>query len=104
MYSYFADPMYVFMDADYKPVRGGKGQHGRGSTSSKTACRARVVFYDERPISVELPNSGCEILYTEPAIRHFRKGAQTGENQPRLSVQVPLFATGDARSRSTPAR
>jgi len=53
-YSYFSDPNYIFMDSDFL-VDG-------------MACE--IVFYEQRPISVELPNSVIrEIIYTEPAVK-----------------------------------
>ena len=46
-YSYFADPMYVFMDDD-----------------------CEVTFYEGNPISVELPTIIVrEVEYTEPAVK-----------------------------------
>ena len=70
-YSYFADPMYVFMDARVQPVRGREGEHGRrASTTSRTASTCELTFYEGKAISVELPNTVVrEVSYTEPAVK-----------------------------------
>ena len=71
-YSYFADPMYVFMDTEYN-------QHeieaeNMGDTLNylvdgmEDVCE--VVFYNGKAISVELPTTIVrEVEYTEPAVR-----------------------------------
>ena len=64
--SYFADPMYVFMDADYNQFEVEKENMGEGINFLEDGMQCEVVFYDDRAISVELPNTVVrEILYTE---------------------------------------
>ena len=71
-YSYFADPLYVFMDAEYNQyeveksdVEGVLPYIEDGMTDE---CAA--VFYDEKVISIELPTTIVrEIVYTEPSVR-----------------------------------
>ena len=98
-YSYFADPMYVFMDADYNQFEVEKDNMGEGINFLEDGMQCEVVFYDDRAISVELPNTVVrEILYTEPAVRGDTSGKvlKPAKINTGFSVQVPLFcATGD---------
>ena len=98
-YSYFADPMYVFMDADYNQFEVEKDNMGEGINFLEDGMECEVVFYDEKAISVELPNTVVrEIIYTEPAIRGDTSGKvlKPAKINTGFSVQVPLFcATGD---------
>ncbi|MEW5942424.1 MAG: elongation factor P [Pseudomonadota bacterium] len=69
-YSYFADPMYVFMDAEYNQYEVEKDNMGDALNYLEDGLACEVVFYRDKPISVELPNSVVrEIVYTEPAVR-----------------------------------
>ena len=98
-YSYFADPMYVFMDAEYNQFEVEKENLGEGINFLEDGMQCEVVFYDDRAISVELPNTVVrEIIYTEPAIRGDTSGKvlKPAKINTNFSVQVPLFcATGD---------
>lgn len=98
-YSYYADPSYVFMDAEYNQFEVDKESMGDAVQYLADGMQCEIVFYDERPISVELPTTVVrEISYTEPAVRgdssgKVLKAAKVGDS---LNVQVPLFcATGD---------
>ena len=69
-YSYFADPMYVFMDAEYNQfeVEGENMTEALNYLDDGMPCE--VVFYDGKAISVELPTSVVrEVEYTEPAVK-----------------------------------
>src|SRR5476649_2033082 len=69
-YSYFADPMYVFMDSEYNQFEVENENMGDAVNFLDDGMVCEVVFYDERSISVELPNTVVrEIIYTEPAVR-----------------------------------
>lgn len=69
-YSYFADPMYVFMDSEYNQFEVEKDNMGDALNYLEDGMTCEVVFYQEKPISVELPTSVVrEIVYTEPAVR-----------------------------------
>ena len=69
-YSYFADPMYVFMDAEYNQFEVEKDNMGDALNYLEDAMSCEVVFYNEKPISVDLPTTLVrEIIYTEPAVR-----------------------------------
>lgn len=98
-YSYFADPMYVFMDTEYNQYEMDKDSMGDALNYLEDGLPGEMVFYQGRPISIEIPQSVVrEITYTEPAVRGDTSGkvlkpATIGTG---FSVQVPLFcATGD---------
>jgi elongation factor P len=98
-YSYFQDPMYVFMDSEYNQIEVEKENLGEAVRYLEEGLPCELTFYDGKPIAVELPNSVVrEVTYTEPAIRGDTSGkvlkpAKLGTG---FDVQVPLFvATGD---------
>lgn len=71
-YSYFADPMYIFMDPEYNQYEVEKDNLGDTvnyiEDGMEDVCEA--VFYDGKAISVELPTIIVrEVAYTEPAAR-----------------------------------
>ncbi|WP_371325370.1 elongation factor P [Dechloromonas sp. ZY10] len=69
-YSYFADPMYVFMDAEYNQyeVEAENMTDALKYLDDGMACE--VVFYNGKAISVELPTTLVrEVEYTEPAVK-----------------------------------
>lgn len=71
-YSYYADPLYVFMDADYNPVEveADNMQDVLNYLIDGMEDVCQVTFYNDKAISVELPSSIVrEIEYTEPAVR-----------------------------------
>lgn len=93
-YSYFADPMYVFMDADYNQYEVESDNMGDALNYLEEGMEVQVVFYNDNPISVNLPNVVVrEIIYTEPGVRGDTSGkvlkpAQVANN---LTINVPLF-------------
>ncbi len=97
-YSYFADPMYVFMDADYNQLEVEKDNMGDALNYLDDGLPCEIVFYDGKPISVTLPNSVVREITTEPAVRGDTSGkvlkpATIGTG---FVVNVPLFCeTGD---------
>lgn len=69
-YSYFADPAYVFMDAEYNQFEVDGENMGDALNYLEDGMPCEVVFYDGKAISVELPNSLVrEVIYTEPAVK-----------------------------------
>ena len=56
-YSYFADPMYVFMDADYEQFEVEAENMTDALKYLEDGLACEVVFYNGKAISVELPNS-----------------------------------------------
>lgn len=98
-YSYFADPLYVFMDADYNQyeVEGENMVDAINYLEDGMACE--VVFYNEKAISVELPTTVVrEVTYTEPAVKGDTSGKvlKPAKIATGFNVSVPLFvAQGD---------
>ncbi|HHU95230.1 MAG TPA: elongation factor P [Alcaligenaceae bacterium] len=93
-YTYFADPMYVFMDADYNQYEIEADSMGDALNYLEDGMTAEVVFYDGRAISLELPTTIVrEIIYTEPAVRGDTSGKVM--KPARLAtehvVSVPMF-------------
>ena len=69
-FSYYADPMYVFMDSEYNQHEIEKDNMGEALNYLDEGMPCEVVFYNEKAISVIIPQSlEREIEYTEPAIR-----------------------------------
>jgi elongation factor P len=98
-YSYYSEPSYVFVDSEYNQYEVDKDSLGDAVDYLDDGMPCELVFYDGRPISVELPTTVVrEISYTEPAVRgdssgKVLKAAKVGD---ALTVQVPLFCnTGD---------
>ncbi|MDR1888722.1 MAG: elongation factor P [Zoogloeaceae bacterium] len=69
-YSYFADPMYVFMDAEYNQYDIEAENMTDALKYLEDGMPCEVVFYNDKAISVELPTSVVrEVTYTEPAVK-----------------------------------
>jgi elongation factor P len=99
-YSYFADPMYVFMDADYNQFEVEAEMMGDALNYLEDGMVCEVVFYNEKAISVELPTVLVrEITYTEPAVKGDTSSGKVLKNAKLATgfeLQVPLFcSTGD---------
>ena len=56
-YSYFADPMYAFMDAEYNQFEVESENMGDAIQYLEDGMPVEVVFYDGKAISVELPTT-----------------------------------------------
>ena len=97
-YSYFADPLYVFMDSEYNQLEVEEDNMGDALHYLDDGLPCEIVFYDGKPISVTLPNSVVREITTEPAVRGDTSGkvlkpAKIGTG---FVVNVPLFCeTGD---------
>ena len=98
-YSYFADPLYVFMDGEYNQFEVEKESMGDALNYLEDGMPCELTIYNDRPISVELPTSLVrEIIYTEPAIRGDTSGKvlKPAKLSSGFAVGVPLFvAQGD---------
>ncbi|GAB7547336.1 MULTISPECIES: elongation factor P [Cupriavidus] len=114
-YSYFADPMYVFMDTDFNQYEVEQDSMGDSLNYLEDGMTVEVVFYNDKAISVDMPTTLVrEITYTEPAVKgdtssgKVLKGAKINTG---FELQVPLFCsigdkieidtrTGEYRSRA----
>lgn len=95
-YSYFADPLYVFMDTDFNQYEIEKadleGVMAFIEDGMSDVCEA--VFYNDRVISVELPTTITrQIAYTEPAVRGDTSGKvmKTARLNNGAELQVSAF-------------
>ncbi|MQQ99109.1 elongation factor P [Glaciimonas soli] len=97
-YSYFADPLYVFMDSEYNQyeIEGENMGDALGYLEDGMVCEA--VFYNEKAISVELPTTIVrKVVYSEPAVKGNTSGNVLKEAKLATGhiVQVPLFVSQD---------
>ena len=94
-YSYFADPMYVFMDADYNQYEVEAENMVDALKYLEDGMPCEVVFYDGKAISVELPTMLVrEVEYTEPAVKGDTSGKvmKPARIKPTgFELQVPAF-------------
>ncbi len=93
-YSYFGDPMYVWMDADYNQYEIEAESMGDALNYLEDGLPADVVFYEGRPISVEIPNTVVrEVTYTEPAVKGDTSGKvlKPAKISTGFEIPVPLF-------------
>ena len=98
-YSYFGDPMYVFMDGEFNQYEVEKESMGDALAYLEDGLQCEITFYEGRAISVELPNTVVrEVAYTEPAVKGDTSGKVTkpAKLATGFEVAVPLFvSTGD---------
>jgi elongation factor P len=93
-YSYFADPLYVWMDPDYNQYEVEAENMGDSLNYLEDGMTAEVVFYEGKAISVELPTSvEREITWTEPAVKGDTSGKvlKPAKIATGFEVPVPLF-------------
>ncbi|HBY35125.1 MAG TPA: elongation factor P, partial [Delftia acidovorans] len=95
-YTYFADPMYVFMDAEYNQFEVEAENMGDAILYLEDNMPVEVVFYDGKAISCELPTSvEREITWTEPAVKGDTSGKvlKPAKIATGFEVPVPLFVS-----------
>ena len=85
-YSYFADPMYVFMDGEYNQFEVEAENMGDAISYLEDNMPVEVVFYDGKAISVELPTSVVREITTEPAVK--------GDTSGKVMKPAKLVGTG----------
>jgi elongation factor P len=94
-YSYFADPMYVFMDLEYNQYEVEAESMGDALYYLDEGMACEVTFYEGRALSVELPNNLVrEVEYTEPAVKGDTSGKVMKPARIKPTgheVQVPAF-------------
>ena len=98
-YSYFADPLYVFMDAEYNQFDVEGESLGDALNFLEDGMACELTIYNDRAISVELPTTVERVIqYTEPAVRGDTSGKvlKPAKLATGFEVGVPLFvAQGD---------
>ena len=85
-YSYFADPMYAFMDSDYNQFEVEAENMGDAINYLEDNMPVEVVFYDGKAISVELPTTVVREIVTEPAVK--------GDTSGKVMKPAKLVGTG----------
>ena len=92
-YSYFADPMYAFMDAEYNQFEVESENMGDAINYLEDGMAVEVVFYDGKAISVELPTSVVREVITEPAVKGDTSGKvmKPAKIASGFEIAVPLF-------------
>jgi elongation factor P len=85
-YTYFADPMYVFMDAEYNQFEVEAENMGDAINYLEDNMTVEVVFYDGKAISVELPTTVVREIETDPAVK--------GDTSGKVLKPAKLVGTG----------
>lgn len=92
-YSYFAEPMYVFMDAEYNQFEVEAENMVDALKYLEDGLACEVVFYNGKAISVELPNSIVrEVVYTEPAVKGDTSGKVLKPARLATGFELPVPA------------
>ena len=92
-YSYFADPMYVFMDAEYNQYEIEADYMADALAYLEDGMPCEVVFYEGKAISVEMPNSLVrEVVYTEPAVKGDTSGKVMKPARLATGFELPVPA------------
>jgi elongation factor P len=97
-YSYFSDPMYVFMDTNYEQHEVEADSMGDALHYLEDGMAVELVFYNEKAISVDMPTSVIREITTEPAARGDTSGKvlKPSRISTGFEIQVPAFCeTGD---------
>ena len=97
-YTYFADPMYAFMDSDYNQFEVEAENMGDAIQYLEDNMGVEVVFYDSKAISVELPTTVVREVTTEPAVKGDTSGKvlKPAKISTGFEIGVPIFvAQGD---------
>ena len=98
-YSYFADPHYVWMDDEYNQYEVDADVMVEALKYLEDGMTAECVFYEGRPISIELPTILVrEVVYTEPAVKGDTSGKvmKPAKLATGYELEVPAFVnTGD---------
>ena len=89
-YSYFADPMYCFMDAEYNQFEVEADNMGDAIQYLEDGMAVEVTFYDGKAISVELPTTVVREIETDPAVK--------GDTSGKVLKPAKLVGTGFAIS------
>ncbi|PSB91692.1 elongation factor P [Candidatus Pandoraea novymonadis] len=94
-YSYFADPAYVFMDADFNSYEIDVENLGKALNYLEANMACEIVLFNNQAISVELPTTIVrEIIYTEPAINgdtSSGKVLKPAKISTGFEISVPIF-------------
>lgn len=93
-FSYFADPTYVFMDAEYNQYDVDAEFMEDALPYLEDGMPADIRFYEGKAITVELPTTVVrEVTYTEPAVKGDTSGKvmKPAKIASGFEIPVPLF-------------
>ena len=94
-FSYFSDPLYVFMDENYNQIEINSDAMGNALNYLEEGMVCELIFYDGDVISVDLPTSVVrQVLYTEPAVKGDTSGKvmKLAKLKPTgFEISVPAF-------------
>ncbi len=85
-YSYFADPMYCFMDEEYNQFEVEAENMGDALSYLEDGMKVEVVFYDGKAISLEMPTTVVREIETDPAVK--------GDTSGKVLKPAKLVGTG----------
>ena len=92
-YSYFSDPMYVFMDSEYNQYEIEADNMVDALKYLEEGLACEVVFYEGKAISVEMPNMVVrEVIYTEPAVKGDTSGKVMKPAKLATGFELPVPA------------
>ncbi len=92
-YSYFSDPMYVFMDEEYNQYEVEAENMTDALKYLEDGMPCEVVFYNGKAISVELPTTVVrEVTYTEPAVKGDTSGKVLKPAKIATGFELPVPA------------
>ena len=97
-YSYYADPMYVFMDQEFNQHEVEKDDLGDAIHFLDDGLQCEMVLYQGKAISVDLPTTVVREITTEPAVRGDTSGKvmKPAQTSTGFVLNVPLFCeSGD---------
>jgi len=94
-FSYFSDPVYVFMDQEFNQHEVDKENLGDSIHYLEDGMQCEMTLYDGRAISVQLPNTVVREIETDPAVRGDTSGKvmKPAKLASGIEIQVPLFVT-----------
>ena len=85
--------MYVFMDSEYNQYEVEKDNLGDAINYLEDNMTCEVVFYNDKAISVDLPNTIIrEVIYTEPAVRGDTSGKVMKPAKINTGFELPVAA------------
>jgi elongation factor P len=105
-YSYFADPMYVFMDAEYNQYESRAGHMTDALKYLEDGNACEVTSTTAAPFGRTADLVVREVEYTEPAVRGDTSGKVMKPAKLKgtgFEMPVPASSPPATRSRSTPA-
>ena len=99
-YTYFADPMYVFMDTEFNQYEVEAENMGDAISYLEDGMAVEVVFYDGKAISVELPTTVVREIETDPAVKGDTSGKVLKPAKLKgtgFEIAVPIFVENGDR-------